>query len=127
MFRDILLLGALLNKSMCKTGGEPPDEDTLDDMEERVIGMLGVETIAGLPGAYGIGAHPAGLEFLNIFSLCFYELPCPMTVRENHLCGATLWKTSRSVPSDWIFVNNSFYSQVRINDLFSLLSLFKWV
>lgn len=94
MFGDVLRIGALLNKSLSKTVGGPPKEDPLNEMVKRVIGILGVGAIAGTPGAYDIGAHPPSFEFLNIFSLCSYEFPCPMIMPGNHCCGAALRNTS---------------------------------
>lgn len=46
-----------MKKSQCATGGGVGDEP-LNEMEERIVGLLNVESVEGIPGAFDIGVAP---------------------------------------------------------------------
>ncbi|KAG0423975.1 hypothetical protein HPB47_000272 [Ixodes persulcatus] len=48
---------AAVKKSQCATGGGVGDEP-LNEMEERIVGLLNVESVEGIPGAFDIGVAP---------------------------------------------------------------------
>lgn len=57
-----------MKKSQCATGGGVGDEP--HEMEERIVVLLKVESVEGIPGAFDIGAAPIQEVFVGVpFSL----------------------------------------------------------
>lgn len=64
-----------MKRSQGTTGGGVGDKP-LNDVEERMVGLLSVEAMAGIPGAFDIGVavevpmdEPFSLPFLGRFTL----------------------------------------------------------
>ncbi|XP_040069912.1 uncharacterized protein LOC115321017 [Ixodes scapularis] len=86
----VLTTGAALKRSQCATGGGVGDKP-LNDMEERVVGLLNVEAMIGIPGAFDIGVPvevPNGEPFSLPLSDTTAEPSRPSSVRPRHTSQA---------------------------------------
>ncbi|KAM7298805.1 nuclear apoptosis-inducing factor 1-like [Ixodes scapularis] len=69
--------GAAVKKSQCATGGGVGDEP-LNEMEERIVGLLNVESVEGIPGAFDNGVAPIQEVFVGVL----FSLP-PSGIKED--------------------------------------------
>ncbi|KAM7302498.1 nuclear apoptosis-inducing factor 1-like [Ixodes scapularis] len=93
--------GAAVKKSQCATGGGVGDEP-LNEMEERIVGLLNVESVEGIPGAFDIGVAPIQEVFVGVpFSLPLSGTPArPSSARPVPSAGTPARPSSaRPVPS----------------------------
>ncbi|XP_040064118.2 nuclear apoptosis-inducing factor 1-like [Ixodes scapularis] len=93
--------GAAVKKSQCATGGGVGDEP-LNEMEERIVGLLNMESVEGIPGAFNIGVAPIQEVFVGVpFSLPLSGTPArPSSAKPVPSVGTPARPSSaRPVPS----------------------------